>query len=49
MKNLSKKLSVAGVLALILSPALALAHPTPTAAHKDHSSRPHLYEVSLHH
>jgi hypothetical protein len=49
MKITTAKLSAAALLAMILSPALALAQPVHAAAHRDHSSRPHVHEVSLHH
>ncbi len=49
MKIKTAKLSVAALLAMILSPALVLAQPMHTGAHRDHSSRPHIHEVSLHH
>ena len=55
MTNKTSKLSVAVLLALVLSPALALAHPVPAGVHErvtsvhDRSSRPHLHESVAHH
>jgi hypothetical protein len=55
MKIKTSKLSVAVLLALVLSPALALAHPVQSGVHEraagihDRSSRPHMHESVAHH
>jgi hypothetical protein len=55
MKITSLKLGVAVLLEMVLSPALAMAHPVPSGVHErvsgvhDRSSRPHLHESVAHH
>ena len=55
MKIKASKSTVAVLLAMMLSPALALAHPVPSAPQehgsviRDHSSRPHVHESAAHH
>jgi hypothetical protein len=51
----TSKLSIAALLAMVLSPAFALAHPVQSgvrdrvAGIHDRSSRPHLHETVAHH